>query len=258
MNPKAFNAKFRPLVNEAWGLYCSLTGCPVSDKTRRDAWYRKALDKAVHKDTTKGLTDKEQRDLLHAFEVLADHDHVDFPTLPLWSERQNAMFERLAEKAWRSAGKPGNLIEWVGQTAWPGRRPWQANDKTESFDRAMSELAIVAGDSYWIDRTTAAAENRLRYLIRCLLQDLDELQGGTHTWAYVAGIWKQSQQLPVDIDDAPAQTLFKVFQMLDTHVRRVADRQGMHPDDLDSRRKWSAPALPAACTDPAHLVPSPE
>ena len=100
----------------------------------------------------------------------------------------------------------------------------------------MADLAVQAADEYWINRTAEASERRMRWQIKQFLTDLDFLDKRFHhTWDYVRGIYKQSALLPADMDDCPAIILWKVMQMVDTHVRRICQDFGIRPMDLPTR-----------------------
>ena len=97
-------------------------------------------------------------------------------------------------------------------------------NKSDDFDTVMLHFAQIANDDYWIDKLAHGKETRMRYLIRCRLQDLDRLDAAhVHTWAYTRAIYDH-MGLPTDIEDCPAQLLWKVFQALDSQVRRLANR----------------------------------
>jgi hypothetical protein len=76
----------------------------------------------------------------------------------------------------------------------------------------------------------------MRWQIERFLLDLDYLDKRfTHTWDYVRGIYKQSDMLPADIEDCPAQILWRVLQMLDTHIRRICKDFDVRPMELPTR-----------------------
>ena len=81
-----------------------------------------------------------------------------------------------------------------------------------------------------MDRTAAAAEIRMRWVIRGLMEKLTALTEQTVDWAYVAAIYDH-MHLPLRLEDAPAQCLWKVLQALDTHVRRL-ERNGPHHKEV--------------------------
>lgn len=242
MNPKVFNGRFRPLVNKAWEAQSRRLGLSTADKAAKETWYRGTLENVLHKQTTKGLSDAEQRHLLETMTMIAEMQH-EVPVVHGWTKAQNECFAELALAAWdKSGGRDDKAFHhWLEvETGFHGIAGWTVIGKagrTTVFDRVMAHLACIADNDYWLRRTAAQEEIRLRWQIRQLLKDLDDLDWTeTHTWAYVKGIWKQSGSLPADMNDAPAETLKKVYQMLDTHVRRIADKSGIDQQDLHSRK----------------------
>ncbi len=241
MNNRTFQGRFRPLVNRAWEAQARLKGLRLSDKSARDTWYRSALEQIIHRPTTANATEAEQKTLLHTFAAIAEADH-DIPVIHGWTEAQNQAFEELVLSAWAKHGDaPEKTFRaWLkAECAEAGLFSWSAGvakrGRTETFDSVMSHFAILADNTYWLNRTAVQAEIRLRYGIRQKLRDMDELTGEEHHWSYVRSIWSQSELLPADILDAPASLLHKVMCMLDTHVRRLADRLGQDFRLLPSR-----------------------
>jgi hypothetical protein len=240
MKNTTFQGRFRPLVNRAWEAQAHLTGCQVHDKTARETWYRSTLEKTIHKTTTSGVSDTEQMQLLHTFAAIAEAEH-EVPVIRGWTEAQNMAFEELALEAWDKHGRglDKDFRPWLQSEIWEFVPGWKASKgkagRTDTFDLVMGHLALIADNGYWIKRTAEQSEIRLRWAIRMKLKDLEELTGEPHHWSYVRSIWKQSQQLPTDIMDAPATLLHPVFCMLDTHVRRLAERMGEDFRFLPSR-----------------------
>jgi len=242
MNPKSFNGQYRPLVKSAWATQAQHMGLSVGDRAAQDKWYRGVLNKSIGVLTTAGLHDADQKRLINVMEMLAESD-AEIPTVHGWSPSQNRCFQQLALEAYdkdQSHDKP-NLIFWLKKETNLGDGKWTAAGKTgrtEKFDRIMAHLACIADNDYWLKRTASQSEIRLRWQIRQLLIDLDVLDWTqSHTWDYVKSIWKQSKQLPADLNDAPAETLHTVYCMLDTHVRRLADKSHIDHADLPSRRR---------------------
>jgi hypothetical protein len=220
-------AEFRPLVARAWAQQAGLVGRPVGDAMARDAWYREQIHTVTggRSRSSRDLTPQEYRSILERLTLIAAAEvppHIDGFTPP-----QNARFSDLARKAWRLATTRGQA-DGLGLVAWVDAQlveigVWKrSSSRVDGFDAVMAAFAVIAFDEYWIDKTSKAAEDRMRWVIRSLLRDLSELGGREVGWDYVLGIWTQSELLPSDIADAPAQTLWKVLQMLDTHVRRIS------------------------------------
>jgi hypothetical protein len=88
----------------------------------------------------------------------------------------------------------------------------------------MLQLAIEACDEREIAYWAVATERRLRYLIRQLLNDMGELDASrTYDWSYVESCYSQAN-FPLTLDDAPAELLRPIYQMLFIHRRRLQRR----------------------------------
>lgn len=106
-------------------------------------------------------------------------------------------------------------------------------NQTTDFDAVMLELAIMAGDDYWINRLITSAERRLRCVIRWFIYDLEYLTKQPIKWSYIKGICKQAGYSD-SLLDCPAEHLAKVMQMVDTHVRRLASKAEIARRNLPS------------------------
>lgn len=251
MNFFQFNAQFRPLVDKAWAAHCAATGHDPKSKSGKDCWYREQLSAAtegrIH--STKTATEEDYAILLHRFGLLV-------PKLPCairgWSDAQNQRMHELAAKAWsRVPADPGEtFVSWLKMMildsgvheVLPGdllRAPGLYSGKREGFDQVMAALAVVADDQYWLDRTAAAAEIRMRWQIRQFMIDLEWLTERTVTWEYVRSIYAQADLSPT-IDDAPAKTLRKVLAMLDSYIRKLCAQRDLKPMYLPSRGGYHA------------------
>lgn len=236
-------AVYRPLVDRAWANQCAMSGVPVKDKLSRQVWYRDLLKSRFGIASTKDANPSSFSVLVKTFECLAQAQARPARVIDIdsWTPSQNAVIRRLAGAAWRKESDRGNVrgtvfdswfnglaekaglftLKQVGES--PGLTH-VASDKTHSFDKLVETLAILAGDERWMRRTSEANETRLRFLIKGLLEKLSLLEGHPVDWAYVRGCYDQARLLPEDITDATAESLFKVFQMLDTHSRRLKRR----------------------------------
>jgi len=237
MTFRQFQSQFRPLVDRAWLAHCELVGTSANNRTAKDTWYREQLYSCCRIRSTKNISRDQQRYLISHFTQISKAG--DLPRVDGWSDAQNFRFAELEESAWQQACRkvaPLDHQAWLNSileaSGVHGRR---AEDRKDTFDKVMATLAVIAGDLYWIKRTAEAAEVRLRHQIRMSLRDLDHLTKSTHDWSYIQAIWKQARQLPKDINDAPAELLYKVLQMLDSHVRRLCKDYGIRPSELPSR-----------------------
>ncbi|MFH0878582.1 MAG: hypothetical protein V2A34_02605 [Lentisphaerota bacterium] len=91
------------------------------------------------------------------------------------------------------------------------------------YDTCMLHFAMIAGDEYWINRIAHSDQRRQFYLINLRLDDLSRLEGHVYDWNYARAIYRH-MHLPERMHDCPAEILWKLFQALDTHVRRIRDR----------------------------------
>ena len=240
MTSSQFNGRYRPLVKRAWEQYCQRHGAEVETKSAYALWYQQLLHDMTggRLHTTKGASDRDLEHLIGQLDLILGEDRIPIEG---WSFAQVERFHELAAAAWKRSGSAVTFVCWTVSILRRHHREevngafWMP-DRKDSFDTIMSDLAIRAFDEYWIDRTAKQSEIRLRWQIRRFLIDLDSLDNTRrHDWSYVIGIYQQSGQLPASIDDAPAATLWKVLQMLDTHIRRLCEAQGIRPMDLPTR-----------------------
>jgi hypothetical protein len=101
------------------------------------------------------------------------------------------------------------------------------------FDRVMLELAIMAGDDYWIGRCSTNDSRKLRHVIEWFVRDLEVLEKHPIDWSYIVGICDQAKYAS-GLMDCPDEHLVKIMQMVDTHVRRLARRADIERADLPS------------------------
>jgi len=247
MNSRQFNGIFRPLVKSAWEAYCLKTGTSPNKKDLYRMWYEQHLREATQGrlSSTKGAKSKDQRILIDYFKAHLGKQSKSIKVDGHWSEAQVARFTDLAKDAYvmaQTSSKVPDFEPWLRsicerngfKNAESGALYFP--DNTDSFDQVMADLAVIAMDEYWIDRTSSSAERRMRWQIEQFLIDLDFLDKRfEHTWDYVRSIYKQSELLPADINDCPAQILWKALQMLDTHIRRLCKDFEIQPKDLPTR-----------------------
>ena len=221
-------AVFRPVVKKAWELHCRESHISQSNKSEYDHWYRDQLQSACQIRTTRDAGNREYRVLLTRFLLLTGE------TEPIavdgFTAAQNNVLTALVTKAWetelrRSRIEPDETFsQWSSaHLEQAGIFGFAAKDRKESFDQVMAHFAVIAVDLYWIERTAAAAEIRMRFVIGKMMEDLSELTGEFVTWEYLRSIYVQ-MCLPLTIDEAPSTLLWKVLQAIDTHIRRLRHR----------------------------------
>lgn len=106
----------------------------------------------------------------------------------------------------------------------------QMNCSTD-FDAVMMELAIIAGNDYWMNKLSLSESRRYRHNIMWFIYDLEYLEKKPISWAYIQGIAKQAKY-STSLKDCPVEHLAKIQMMLDTHIRRLAKRQNIARSDL--------------------------
>ncbi|NQU75728.1 MAG: hypothetical protein HQ546_05380 [Planctomycetes bacterium] len=223
MTPRQFNAIFRPLVDRAWCAHCDLVGTAPNNRQARDDWYREKLWSICRIRTTKDADNQAHKKLIDRFTMLSEAG--DVPEIDGLSDAQNAVFSQLAESAWRAVSKRhGTDLQFP---EWLAAELEQCHvvdhsvaNNVEHFDELMSHFAVIAGDAYWIERTATASEIRMQYLIRQKMVELSDLEGQPVDWNYCRSIYRH-MHLPLTMEDAEVGWLWKVFQAMDTHVRRL-------------------------------------
>lgn len=239
MTFRQFNAVYRPLVDQAWSSQCSITGVAPNNNCAKDRWYREQLHVATNGRirSTKSAHQREYPRLISHFRMLSVVTHE--PHIEGWSDGQNVQFAKLEAEAWTIAqhdSTPPDRNAWLDNILVAhGVINRVAPDCTASFDSVMSDLAIIAGNNYWIDRTAHGPEFRIRYQLERFIVDLAWLDKRQIPSAYIHGIWRQAGLLPRDIDAAPAALLRKALAMLDTHIRRLCRDYDIKPSQLPSR-----------------------
>lgn len=221
-------AEFRPLVQSAWESQCKLTNRDPKDRFARDLWYREQLQSVAGIRSTRDAGVREFRALIAWFTVVAEADEVHISG---FTDAQNAVFRNLAGKAWRricmrhAQGSLG-FHDWLNLELESCGSKQRIADYLDGFDVIMEHFAIIAEDRFWLERTARAKETRLRWVILQRMHRLGELEGRQVDWSYVRGIYAQAHMLPEDMEDATSEALWKLLQMMDTHVRRLEDRGG--------------------------------
>jgi len=231
MLTRADNAKYRPLVKRAWLAHCRRINADPKDKIAYDAWYRNVLKSTCGIRSTKDATREHYNRLISTFRQLVDA--VQPFTVRGLSPGQSEHLTALAQDAWAAARARGQVPVGEPFTNWIVRQladcginyRFGFTNRTTEFDDVMAHLAVIAGDRFWINRTSEAAEIRMRYVIQQRMDELSALQQEPVDWNYCRAIYNH-MNLPLSIEDAPAQLLWKILQALDTHVRRLRKRSG--------------------------------
>jgi hypothetical protein len=90
---------------------------------------------------------------------------------------------------------------------------------SQDFDTLLRHFAALAQDRDTIAHVATNEERQAKWLIGQRLDELGFLDGKAYDWSYAVAIFDH-MQLPITIDECPHEYLDKVFQALDTHVRR--------------------------------------
>jgi hypothetical protein len=250
---RSFQAEFRPLVEAAWKNHAGLYGVSCQDTIEKDSWYRDNLWAACRVKTTRGINTRQEKALIAWFQKLGTETATRCSSaskISGWSGAQSDVFWKLARKAHGVArerdedGADVDLDAWL-ERALQGQGKalvrdvhgtWLLGSAIAGFERAMADLAVIAGDEYWMGRTAGAVESRLRFQIDRFLFDLSWLEGRTCDWAYIVGIHDQAHGgLPADATDATAPQLYEILQILDTQIRRLCRQAKIAPCCLPTR-----------------------
>lgn len=161
--------------------------------------------------------------------VVTTHAHL--------SQKQLSLFWKLFARAWARHAYLAEIHQNDNtiKAMWRHHLIYKATDgKTDSikkvrnadYEALMLALSIEADLESEIGYWTSCIERRYRHLIQQILRECAKLDGSIkYNWDYVRSTYKQSGLLPASMDDAPADTLRKVFQMLDSHRRRLDRRR---------------------------------
>jgi len=153
---------------------------------------------------------------------------------------QIAAYWRAASAAARNVGEPLDTYRKRVMREECGVESVKALNRTGDFDKVMARFAVDAGDYGAAGHFATADARRLVVLIRiCCAQVMQlkgEPEGATAAAAYLAGIVRQARLDCGLADgcfwiDCPADSLLALFQMLDTHRRRLL-RGIVNPDGL--------------------------
>jgi len=104
-------------------------------------------------------------------------------------------------------------------------QPSLKNVTTCEFERLMQRLAAETENYdarvYW----QTCQERKYVYLIGIMLSQISSITRDSHTWSYIKGVLRQAHW-PEDWRDISADMDRSVFQMLDTHRRRLLRQAG--------------------------------
>jgi hypothetical protein len=103
---------------------------------------------------------------------------------------------------------------------------------SKDFDAVMMELAIIAGNDYWLNKLSLSESRRYRHVIQWFIYDLEYLEQKPISWKYVQSIAKQANFTGTSLKDCPVEHLAEIMKMIDTHVRRLAKKAGITRADL--------------------------
>ncbi len=99
---------------------------------------------------------------------------------------------------------------------------------TKDYENIMYEVACLASDYQAMIYWSIALERRTAFMIGECARQIGEIVGDPHGWDYCRSVFNQAN-LPKDWMDIPDNLLHKVFQMLDTHRRRLLKKDNSAP-----------------------------
>jgi hypothetical protein len=235
-NPLAYRAWYEDVLHSAAGIRSTREASDAQLDTLLEAFRVVGAAGCGMRDTGCGMRET----------GCGRRDAGETPALPGvecrgFSEAQNKVFAALLRKATAAAGQAA--VEDAVREAGLSRRKsedededenekrkghecpaYRCTDRTEAFDRVMANLAVLAMDEYWMERTSGAAERRVHFIIQQTLSDISELTGTVHDWEYARGVYAK-MRLPLRLEDTPAALGIKVFQALDVYRRRLGKRR---------------------------------
>jgi len=143
-------------------------------------------------------------------------------------------------------------LEISSTTEIPGHcKHGKAFGDPDMFRVLMLHFAKLANNTYWLTRLATEQERRMKHLISQRLIAIAREDPSAHAnWAYARVICHQ-MNLPLEMDDCPVEYLWKVFQALDTQVRRLKRNHGRTQRRINEPERKT---LQAAKTKPAHMV----
>ena len=237
---RRLQGQFRPLVAKAWQAHCTQLALDPKDGAAYNAWYREILHDCAGIRSTREADETQMELLISVFEDLTGRRHVVnlewcVPRQQPFSDAQQEQFAKLVVRAWRKVAPDGTdpqdsaaFLQWLAGvlSAIP-----ESRSARQAFEGMMARFAVLAQDEYWLKATAEADERRMRYLIQGALSDLHELTGEPHGWSYVRGIHAQAH-IAASLDDCPAQMMRTIFQILDSHrrkLRKTSPKPAMEP-----------------------------
>ncbi len=163
--------------------------------------------------------------------------------------QRNAFF-RLAAKAWCKAGSGPSREAWrrAEMVNALGVKSTSLVDRRGAYEILMLHFAALAQDfdaaAYW----STAAERRLRWVLDAIAADLAMLKDRGIGDAYMEGIYRQAGAPDyATIGDVPAEHLYLIIQIADSHVRKLRRAARLDPSDLPSAGPpWHIRGLRAA------------
>jgi len=211
------------MVRQAWLAYCRQSGVDPTRRHDHENWYREQLWTYAGIRTTRQAAAHHYTLLMHRFTLLSEQG--DQVSLDGVSDRQNKFFRDLAEKAWievsRHRGTDLDFSSWLDAELAACRvADRRVHDRVHQFDEILSHFAVLSGNARLIGRFSECAERRLRYLITRQLLSIGETRGEVLGWNYARAIYRH-MKLPLTMEEADASWLWKVYQALDTHSRRL-------------------------------------
>jgi len=150
-------------------------------------------------------------------------------------------YRQLVDEAWRVHCEQNelNVFDRAAKDEWrrkinvdtTGCYSTKEMNCSKHFDAVMMELAIIAGNDYWMNKLSLSESRRYRHNIKWFLYDIEYLEKRELTWAYIQSIAEQAKYT-TSLKDCPVEHLANIMMMLDTHIRRLAKKAGVARADL--------------------------
>jgi hypothetical protein len=145
------------------------------------------------------------------------------------TDAQRVKFFKLARRAYSVVSPAEPFDAWRKAVMAEAGLPESVSqvDHIWGYEQLMLRFALLAYDNDQIGYWTSCDERRLRWVLKGLATDLEFIAKTGVGEDYVRGIYRQAGLLPANFDDAPAVRLHVVLQILDIHVRRLCEREGI-------------------------------
>ncbi len=143
------------------------------------------------------------------------------------TDAQRSKFFALARRAYSVVSPSEPFDDWRRSVMAEAGMPTSTSDvdRIWGYEQLMLRFSVLAYDDAQIGYWTSCEERRLRWVLNGLASDLEFIAKTGVGEAYIQGVYRQAGLLPADFADAPAARLYVVLQIIDTHIRRLCERE---------------------------------